>query len=106
MIHLNLTTYFLQSTFSQHTAFTDITYLDTLVIDKPKRREMPEYFDQDADDDHDDPDNDTHTIPNLFPAKLVDTCLTKVQDMVFRTGVRVEDRARRESALVMVDQDR
>ena len=53
---------------------------------------MPEYFEDQ--DDHEDVDVDSHTIPNLFPARLLDSCLNKVQQMVFNTGVKVEAEAR------------
>ncbi len=59
---------------------------------------MPEYFDAEADhvvtEEEDDPDS--HTIPSLFPTRLLDSCLAKVQEMIFITGVRAEAEAREE----------
>ena len=52
-----------------------------------------ELFDN-PDPELEEPDNENHTIPNLFPATLLDTCLSKVQQMVLNTGIRVETRAR------------
>lgn len=53
---------------------------------------MPEYFDDQ--DDQEEVDVDSHTIPNLFPTRLLDSCLNQVQQMVFNTGVKVEAEAR------------
>jgi len=50
---------------------------------------MPELFDNPG-PELEEPDIENHTIPNLFPATLLDTCLSKVQQMVLNTGVRVE----------------
>ena len=58
---------------------------------------MPEYFDAEADHvvtEEDDPDS--HTIPSLFPTRLLDSCLAKVQEMIFIAGVRAEAEAREE----------
>ena len=41
-------------------------------------------------------DPDSHTIPSLFPTRLLDSCLAKVQEMIFITGVRAEAEAREE----------
>jgi len=48
---------------------------------------MPEYSESDEET----------TIPNLFPARLLDTCLSKVQGMVRVAGERVEIKAKREA---------
>ena len=59
---------------------------------------MPELFENnDVIEEETEDDIDSHIIPTLFPAKLLDICLNKVQEMVFITGVRVEGRARRET---------
>ena len=59
------------------------------------RVKMPEYFDAEADPvETEDPDS--HTIPSLFPTRLLDSCLAKVQEMIFTTGVRAEAEAREE----------
>lgn len=56
---------------------------------------MPELFDNPGHElEESDNENENHTIPNLFPATLLDTCLSKVQQMVLNTGIRVETRAR------------
>ena len=56
---------------------------------------MPELFDNPGHElEESDNENEIHTIPNLFPATLLDTCLSKVQQMVLNTGIRVETRAR------------
>ena len=58
---------------------------------------MPEYYDAEADPvmaEEEDPDS--HTIPSLFPTRLLDSCLAKVQAMIFTTGVRAEAEARAE----------
>eukprot|EP00090_Calanus_glacialis_P008751 TRINITY_DN17102_c0_g1_i3.p1 TRINITY_DN17102_c0_g1~~TRINITY_DN17102_c0_g1_i3.p1 ORF type:complete len:573 (-),score=118.32 TRINITY_DN17102_c0_g1_i3:206-1924(-) len=48
---------------------------------------MPEYSESDGET----------TIPNLFPNKLLDGCLTKVQEMVRETGIRAEMKAEKEA---------
>ena len=48
---------------------------------------MPEYSERDGET----------TIPNLFPNKLLDGCLTKVQEMVRESGKRVEVKAEKEA---------
>ena len=59
---------------------------------------MPELFENnDVIEEETEDDIDSHIIPTLFPSKLLDICLNKVQEMVFITGVRVEGRARRET---------
>ena len=49
---------------------------------------MPEYSENDGET----------TIPNLFPMKLLDSCLNKVQEMVRQTGQRVEIKAEKQAA--------
>jgi len=48
---------------------------------------MPEYSESDEET----------TIPNLFPSKLLDSCLNKVQEMVRLAGERVELKAERQA---------
>ena len=48
---------------------------------------MPEYSESDGET----------TIPNLFPNKLLDGCLNKVQEMVRETGIRAEMKAEKEA---------
>ena len=50
---------------------------------------MPEYSESDGET--------TTTIPNLFPMKLLDSCLNKVQEMVRHTGERVEVKAEKQA---------
>ena len=57
---------------------------------------MPEYLDAEAGVTEDVEDVDSHTIPSLFPTRLLDSCLAKVQEMVFITGIRAEAEARDE----------
>ena len=52
---------------------------------------MPEYAEEEADEVSDD-----LSLPSLFPSKLLDSCLAKVQQMVLTTGLRVEQRAGQE----------
>ena len=54
---------------------------------------MPEYYEAEADPVE---TEDSHTIPSLFPTRLLDSCLAKVQEMIFTTGVRAEAEAREE----------
>ena len=59
---------------------------------------MPEYHDQDQ-EEVEEQQEAGHCIPTLFPARLLDSCLAKVQGMVYTTGVEVEARARTEQQL-------
>ena len=52
---------------------------------------MPEYAEEEAEEVSDD-----LSLPSLFPSKLLDSCLAKVQQMVLTTGLRVEQRAGQE----------
>ena len=63
---------------------------------------MPEYHDQDQEEEEQ--QEAGHCIPTLFPARLLDSCLAKVQGMVYTTGVEVEARARTEQQLADLDQ--
>ena len=67
---------------------------------------MPEYQDQDQDQDQEleEEQEAGHCIPTLFPARLLDSCLAKVQGLVYTTGVEVEARARTEQQLAHPDQ--
>ena len=62
---------------------------------------MPEYQDQDQLEEEQEAG---HCIPTLFPARLLDSCLAKVQGLVYTTGVQVEARARTEQQLAHPDQ--
>ena len=64
---------------------------------------MPEYQDQDQ-EELEEQQEAGHCIPTLFPARLLDSCLAKVQGMVYTTGVEVEARARTEQQLADPDQ--
>ena len=64
---------------------------------------MPEYHDQDQ-EELEEQQEAGHCIPTLFPARLLDSCLAKVQGMVYTTGVEVEARARTEQQLADLDQ--
>ena len=64
---------------------------------------MPEYHDQDQ-EEVEEQQEAGHCIPTLFPARLLDSCLAKVQGMVYTTGVEVEARARTEQQLADPDQ--
>ena len=64
---------------------------------------MPEYEDQDQEELEEEQEAG-HCIPTLFPARLLDSCLAKVQGMVYTTGVEVEARARTEQQLADPDQ--
>ena len=64
---------------------------------------MPEYHDQDQ-EELEEQQEAGHCIPTLFPARLLDSCLAKVQGMVYTTGVTVEARARTEQQLADPDQ--
>ena len=64
---------------------------------------MPEYEDQDQ-EELEEQQEAGHCIPTLFPARLLDSCLAKVQGMVYTTGVEVEARARTEQQLADPDQ--
>ena len=64
---------------------------------------MPEYHDQDQ-EELEEQQEAGHCIPTLFPARLLDSCLAKVQGMVYTTGVEVEARARTEQQLADPDQ--
>ena len=57
---------------------------------------MPEYYDEDPVETSEEEAPDSHTIPSLFPTRLLDSCLSKVQEMIFTTGVRAEAEAREE----------
>ena len=57
---------------------------------------MPEYYDEDPVETTEEEDPDSHTIPSLFPTRLLDSCLSKVQEMIFTTGVRAEAEAKEE----------
>ena len=61
-----------------------------------KTTRMPEYYDEDPVETSEEEDPDSHTIPSLFPTRLLDSCLSKVQEMIFTTGVRAEAEAREE----------
>ena len=39
-------------------------------------------------------DDGSQILPNLFPSKLLDSCLATVQGMVLRAGARTERRAK------------
>ena len=64
---------------------------------------MPEYEDQDQ-EELEEQQEAGHCIPTLFPARLLDSCLAKVQGMVYTTGLEVEARARTEQQLADPDQ--
>ena len=63
---------------------------------------MPEYQDQEVEEEQE--QEAGHCIPTLFPARLLDSCLAKVQGLVYTTGVQVEARARTEQQLAPPDQ--
>ena len=50
---------------------------------------MPEY----AEEEGEEMTEGDLSLPSLFPSKLLDSCLAKVQQMVLTTGLRVEQLA-------------
>ena len=50
---------------------------------------MPEYQDQEQDQELEEEQEAGHCIPTLFPARLLDSCLARVESLLYRAGTRL-----------------